>query len=342
MRLPTLTWASCVGVVVMSWAAQPSGALLSPTAPRSALPRVGRGPPARAGPGDGEDVTYLQQRVAELEDDLARAKARVSELELQLRQVTARNGELEQLRSSGELVSSASPLAVRPRFQFAAAAVMAGYAFETYNEPSNARWEFGSDSVGVAFKSSSFARDLYTGILQVTLSEADGLPTGELAEKLASGLRSNGVSPYVAFAVTEGAEATDDIPDAGVKGLDRATDVAESAPVAGVDDEAGLFTKASWTDVNSNTFFLYVREPAAARLVLTVLARQMLKDDEILGAASVSLSELLSEDALARVGKEAARNRKAIEPVTWSGWVPLTHRPTKSSSGKVRRASETV
>ena len=45
---------------------------------------------------------------------------------------------------------------------------MAGFAFETYNEPRQARWEEGADNVRVAYKSEGFARDCYTGILTVS------------------------------------------------------------------------------------------------------------------------------------------------------------------------------
>ena len=58
---------------------------------------------------------------------------------------------------------------------------MAGFAFETYNEPRQARWEEGADKVRVAFKSEGFARDCYTGVLQVRwVRERGGSAAGEM------------------------------------------------------------------------------------------------------------------------------------------------------------------
>ena len=56
------------------------------------------------------------------------------------------------------------------------------------------------------------------------------------------------------FAVTEGNEAKSEIPVDGVRGLKRATDIAESRTAKGVDDKKGG-TRAVWED---EKFSLYV------------------------------------------------------------------------------------
>jgi hypothetical protein len=58
------------------------------------------------------------------------------------------------------------------RFDFGLAAELAGFAFETYNEPTgSARWEEGADGCRVAFKSTSLAAACYRGILTVRLRQ---------------------------------------------------------------------------------------------------------------------------------------------------------------------------
>lgn len=53
------------------------------------------------------------------------------------------------------------------RFDLALAVEMAGFAFETYNQPEGGRWEEGADGVKVAFTSDAFAAACYRGLLTV-------------------------------------------------------------------------------------------------------------------------------------------------------------------------------
>jgi hypothetical protein len=53
------------------------------------------------------------------------------------------------------------------RFDLALAVEMAGFAFETYNQPEGGRWEEGADGVKVAFTSDAFAASCYRGLLTV-------------------------------------------------------------------------------------------------------------------------------------------------------------------------------
>ena len=77
---------------------------------------------------------------------------------------------------------------------------------------------------------------------------------------------------------------------------------------------------ATWGD--GELFSLYVKEPKAAQLALTVFDEDLLKEDEALGAASVKLAEVLQFS-----GAESKRS--------WSGWVPLTWRPAETQDNTV-------
>ena len=55
----------------------------------------------------------------------------------------------------------------RTSFSLKTAALCAGFAFECYNDPAGARWERGADGCDVAFMSAAFAREVYTGRLEV-------------------------------------------------------------------------------------------------------------------------------------------------------------------------------
>lgn len=127
---------------------------------------------------------------------MRRLRSENADLESRLRIAEQRIVTLEnQLESAGLTIPRTT------RFDFLLAAELAGFAFESYNEPREARWEVGADRVRVAFKSESFAKDCYQGVLRVTLLEAQDLPTSDFAENLVS--LGSGFKPYVLFAVTE-------------------------------------------------------------------------------------------------------------------------------------------
>jgi hypothetical protein len=207
-------------------------------------------------------------------------------------------------------------------FNVTAAVLAAGFAFEAYNEPSerDARWERGADGCDVAFMSDAFARECYSGILEVRLCEAKELAKqDELAQALISGSERD---PYVIFAMNEENEKG---PKEGAIGLGRAVDRARSSTVwskslADAWKDKGKEGGAMWPE--DERVFLYVKDPSRAQLALTVFDEEVLKEDVPLGATSVHLGDLLKPS-----GRPSERE--------WSGWVPLTWRPSETQDNTV-------
>ena len=117
--------------------------------------------------------------------------------------------------------------AAKHSFDVETAVMLAGFAFEAYNEPSeqDARWERGADGCDVAFMSEDFARECYAGRLEVRLLEAKELaPPKELSpiEMIAGG----NSDPYVVFALNEESSTG---PREGAVALLRAVDRARSS-----------------------------------------------------------------------------------------------------------------
>ena len=216
------------------------------------------------------------------------------------------------LQNRGTSKARAPPPAAsgKPQFNIETATMAAGFSFEVYNEPSerDARWERGADGCNVAFMSPAFARQNYAGRLEVRLREAKDLSTKQdnLAEALFSGAA---LDPYVIFALNQ--EGSDG-PKEGAIGLERAVDRAKSSTrwSRNAPREDKKKNAATW-DPEKETFYLYVRDPADAQLALTVFDAEMTREDEVLGAASLKLSDALAFDRKSGEGK-------------WSGWMPLT------------------
>ena len=204
------------------------------------------------------------------------------------------------------------------------AVLLAGFAFEAYNEPSenDARWERGADGCDVAFMSEAFACECYAGRLEVRLCEAKELVLGQdLAQALLSG---GGVDPYVIFALNEESE---DGPKEGAIALDRAVDRARSStrwakPLVDQWKDRGKEGTAEW-DEEQECFYLYVKDPSRAQLALTVFDEEVAKDDLALGAASLKLTSVLKPG-----GSDEQRR--------WGGWVPLTWRPAETRENAVQ------
>ena len=222
-------------------------------------------------------------------------------------------------RPTAARMSAATP--PQPAFDAETAVLLSGFAFEAYNAPSerDARWERGADGCNVAFMSDAFARLCYAGMLEVRLRAVKELPPPtELAQALLSGDFSGRGDPYVLFALNEEASKG---PKEGAVGLVRAVDRARSTTQWSRDAPKGTDKgSASWGD--EEVFYLYVKDPDAAQLALTVFDEDVLKDDEPLGAASTPLGSLLKF--------EGAETRRS-----WSGWVPLTWRPETTQDNTV-------
>ena len=217
-----------------------------------------------------------------------------------------------------------TPSTPTPCFNIDTAVLLAGFAFEAYNEPAenDSRWELGADGTNVAFMSEAFARECYAGRLEVRLCEAKELPSKQdAAQALLSG---SNVDPYVVFALNEEMDVG---PKEGAVALECAVDKARSSTRW----SESLFDQwkardavgsASWGE--GEVFYLYVQDPSRAQLALSVFDEEVgLKADIPLGAASLKLSEVLKPQ-----GSEAQRR--------WQGWVPLTWRPAETQDNTVQ------
>jgi len=220
------------------------------------------------------------------------------------------------------MVARLSPGA-QARFDLTTAVILAGFAFEAYNEPSpkDARWERGADGCDVAFLSQDFEKECYAGRLEVRLLEAKDLPVRkELAQAILSG---GAPDPYVMLALNEGEAPA----EKGAIALTRAVDIARSSTCWSRDENgkraraSGEKGRALWGE--EERFSLYVRDPAKAQLTMTVFDEEVMAEDILIGAASVELAALLSNFD----GTEEERS--------WSGWIPLKWRPPETQDNTV-------
>lgn len=88
------------------------------------------------------------------------------------------------------------------------------------------------------------------------------------------------------------------VPFDGVRGLKRATDVAQSPPVRGEESGKGR-SRARWED---QVFYLYVKDPTDARLVITVMEQVTLHRSSWKEARGTSLRTSPPSELQARRG----------------------------------------
>lgn len=203
--------------------------------------------------------------------------------------------------------SSTAPKARTSSFNVSTALFLGGLAFDAYLEPAahSARWERGSGGLDVAYSSPLYARQLYRGVLALHVERVTDLPSESenvgTVERLVSGA---GVDACVLAAVVEGAwlpdverleQSADDQHDhTGVADLTGAAHVVrtrtcwasvdaaraeQSARKNGVPLPHHVPAAAGWGQPGAAAvwpaselpLYLYVQEPASARLVLTVV-----------------------------------------------------------------------
>lgn len=228
-----------------------------------------------------------ETRRAMVEEDLSRVPR--DELEEMVRVLRAEKAALLRMQRPSE--SSA--------FDLEAAAVSAGFAFESYNAPVGARWERGAEGCDVAFASPSFVRECYAGAVVVRVLEARGLrDETELREVALTGAKSD---PYVKLAIIEPPRKSTIQARAG-----NATDVARSTTIW----RKGGGDTVRWPA--NESYCLFVREPANARLAVTVLDEEVAGDDQILGAGEVALSTASSRRTT--VALKADADSKMLDP----------------------------
>jgi hypothetical protein len=260
------------------------------------------------------------------------------------------------------------------KFSLATALFCGGLAFDTYVEPpsNSSRWEKGSQGLQVAFLSTAFTRQIYKGLVEIAVERITGLPDDESAtERLLSG---NGVDACLLVAALEGSWKEDvnmleqEQFHEGVIELSGAAHVGRSSTAwANVDEKRSqqnkkkngaalpYHIKASWGS-NGGTavwpepepFYLYLQDPATARLVFTVLDADKLAFGTAVGSTFKKLKELIPVAALAPadlvehlkgelLAQVKAGNLDLISDAgkiqlgakAWQGELPLTSKPRK-------------
>jgi hypothetical protein len=244
-----------------------------------------------------------------------------------------------------------------------------GLAFDAYAEPpeNSSRWERGSSGTNVAFQSTAFTRSIYKALLQVTPIKCVDLPDeDDTAEGLLTG---GGTDAYLMVAVAEG-KWKEDIKiiekeqyNDGVLALQGCAHVGRSSTAwSNVNEnqskaklkkgESGAYhIKSGWGKggqaiwEKDPPFYLYVQEPAAARVVFTVMDDDVVGGGSAIGSTSRKLAEiipsakvddpvtLLKNEVIARMkrGESVEVGEDLVKSVAqeWKGSMKLTSKPKK-------------
>jgi hypothetical protein len=95
----------------------------------------------------------------------------------------------------------------KSEFDIAFAVILAGYAFESYNEPPVGKVAMGLDNTKISFTSADFIRRAFAGVILLSLNkgifEADAFQEEQLMEKMVTGADPD---PYVCISVIEPGE----------------------------------------------------------------------------------------------------------------------------------------
>lgn len=208
-------------------------------------------------------------------------------------------------------------------FELTTALFCGGLAFDAYVEPpeNSSRWEKGSQGLKVAFVSQSFTRQLYKGLVEVTVQRCDGLPEDEnSAERLLSG---KGADACVLVAALEGAWKEDiqmlekELYHEGVMDLGGAAHVGRSSTAwASNNENLSKNTKkktgkappyhipATWNNGGQAVwpeeppFYIYVQDPSTTRIVVTILDQDKLGFGKPVGSTHKRLSALIPASGL--------------------------------------------
>ena len=208
-------------------------------------------------------------------------------------------------------------------FDLSTALFCGGLAFDAYVEPpsNSSRWEKGSQGLNVAFVSAAFARQLYKGVVEITVQKCTGLPEDDSGtERLLTG---NGADACVLVAAVEGSWEEDikllekEQYHEGVLDLTGAAHVGRTSTAwANVDERKSQQSKrqrgkatpyhipggwgrggqAIWPE--EEPFYLYVQDPATVRLVMTVLDADRVGSGKAIGSTYKRLSELIPQATL--------------------------------------------
>jgi len=196
-----------------------------------------------------------------------------------------------------------------PAFRFDVVALLAGFAFDTYNTPETARWERGEDGLNVALLSDDFVPSVYKGVLSVRLIAVEDLreETGGTVEWMTTGGRSD---PYVLLNIIEDGQtllsesiiASGSLNEARSK---QSLDVKRSSTIW----RGGGEGRAEWEgEGDGEVLRLYLKDPEQARLGIRVMDENIAVADELLGANEAVVQTLLSDGG------------------SWAGKIPLRYK----------------
>ena len=258
-------------------------------------------------------------------------------------------------------------------FDLATALFCGGLAFDVYVEPpsNSTRWEKGSQGLKVAFVSLSFTRQLYKGLVEVTVLKCTGLPEDDSAtERFLSG---SGVDACLLVAALEGSWKEDvqllekEQYHEGVLDLTGAAHVGRSSVAWAHTTEKksqlnkrqrgvalpyhipagwGKGGQAVWPE--PEPFYLYVQNPATARLIFTVFDADKVGIGKAVGSTHKRLAELIPQARLTfqqlvtdlkgelvekvKAGDLDSLDENAVIQLgakSWQGELPLTSKPPK-------------
>lgn len=202
----------------------------------------------------------------------------------------------------------------------------AGLAFDAYVEPAanSSRWERGSKGMNVAFSSSSFTKNLYKGMVEVTPIKCSGLP--EEDDNVEAALTGRGVDAKILVAAIEG-QWKEDIEllkkeyHEGILDLTGAAHVGTSSTAWSnvninksngakkktgkalpyhVPKSWGKDAEAIWPE--EEPFYIYIQDPPNCKLLFTLFDDDIISDGSALGSTYTSLAEVLPQVKLSKEG----------------------------------------
>ena len=242
-------------------------------------------------------------------------------------------------------------------FDLSTALFCGGLAFDAYVEPpsNSSRWEKGSQGLKVAFVSAAFARQLYKGVVEISVQKCTNLPEDESGtERLLTG---KGADACVLVAAVEGSWEEDvkllekEQFHEGVLDLTGAAHVTRTRTAwANVDETQSKRAKkqrgraapyhipGSWGQggqaiwPEDDPLYIYVQDPSQVRLVFTVLDDDRVGSGTPIGSTYKRLSTLIPQAALS--GEDLIKSMKIeLMEVVKAGQVDLLDDSSKIRLG---------
>ncbi|CEL96583.1 unnamed protein product [Vitrella brassicaformis CCMP3155] len=179
------------------------------------------------------------------------------------------------------------------QFDIRKAVLLAGFSFQAYNEPRAGKWERSANGNDVAFQSADFIRQVFDGLLLVTVLEASDLVREDsFLEAALTGFESD---PYVVVSLADAS---------GTRGVvDRTRTVKSSS-------------NPKW----QQTLSLYTRGLDGGVLNLRVLDEELFSNDDELGVVTIDVDEIRANATLLdEEGHDADGGGRFV----WQGWLPL-------------------